>query len=93
MFKPDSAVTWLLEADGFEYCGIYRDGLLEDDELSVVERVLDWEIQSEPFACVSHVETGAWWVPLNHTLEPWHVKRPIWLGVQQDLNRSTGVES
>ncbi len=84
---PNSAVPRIFEQNGWHFCG-FSGNSLEEDEPSEVEIVFDWEIQSEPFTCVFHSITGAWWAPHSaQCILVRDISRLIYQGLREDLDR------
>jgi hypothetical protein len=84
--KPISNVVQLLENAGFHFIGFdcLEDVIIFDQETDA-EKILNWEIQSEPFICISHTPTGAWWIPPTCVYRLIEAKRLLWIGIRQDL--------
>ena len=84
--KPNSHVVTLLEAAGFHFIGFDSpEDVIIFDKSDGTEKLLDWEIQTDPFVCISHTPTGAWWIPPTCVYKLTEAKRLLWIGIRQDL--------
>jgi hypothetical protein len=79
--KPISNVVQLLENAGFHFIGFdCLDDVIIFDQEAGTEKILSWEIQSEPFICITHSRTGAWWIPPTCVYKLTEAKRLLWTG-------------